>query len=89
ARWARAAALGSARCAIKTERPGRGGPRNPGRSVGGCDRRAEPPLECGKQIGLDLAAARSALDQQPPADRPQLYGDGQAGARVVAELESL
>lgn len=40
-------------------------------------------------VGLDLAAARAALDQQPPADRPQLYGDGQAGARVVAELESL
>lgn len=40
-------------------------------------------------VGLDLAAARAALDRQPPADRPQLYGDGQAGARVVAELESL
>lgn len=40
-------------------------------------------------VGLDLVAARAALDRQPPAERPQLYGDGQAGARVVAELESL
>lgn len=40
-------------------------------------------------VGLDLAAARTALDRRPPAERPQLYGDGQAGARVVAELESL
>jgi UDP-N-acetylglucosamine 2-epimerase (non-hydrolysing)/UDP-GlcNAc3NAcA epimerase len=40
-------------------------------------------------VDLDLAAARTALDAPPPSDRPQLYGDGQAGVRVVAELERL
>jgi UDP-N-acetylglucosamine 2-epimerase (non-hydrolysing)/UDP-GlcNAc3NAcA epimerase len=34
-------------------------------------------------VGLDLAAARSALDRRPPPERPPLYGDGRAGERVV------
>ncbi len=38
-------------------------------------------------VDLDLGAAMQALDRDPPADRPPLYGDGQAGGRVVAALE--
>ncbi len=34
-------------------------------------------------VGLDLVAARAALDRRPPAERPPLYGDGRAGERVV------
>jgi UDP-GlcNAc3NAcA epimerase len=37
-------------------------------------------------VDLDLGAARAALEREPPADRPPLYGDGQAGARVVEAL---
>ena len=37
-------------------------------------------------VGLSLPAARAALDAPPPAERPPLYGDGHAGARVVAAL---
>jgi UDP-GlcNAc3NAcA epimerase len=37
-------------------------------------------------VGLDLAAARAALDRAPPAERPPLYGDGRAGERVVEAL---
>jgi UDP-N-acetylglucosamine 2-epimerase len=37
-------------------------------------------------VDLDVPAALSALERRPPADRPQLYGDGRAGARVVAAL---
>jgi UDP-N-acetylglucosamine 2-epimerase (non-hydrolysing)/UDP-GlcNAc3NAcA epimerase len=37
-------------------------------------------------VGLDLAAARAALERRPPPERPPLYGDGQAGARVVEAL---
>jgi UDP-GlcNAc3NAcA epimerase len=37
-------------------------------------------------VDLDLGAARAALERRPPAERPPLYGDGQAGARVVAAL---
>jgi UDP-GlcNAc3NAcA epimerase len=37
-------------------------------------------------VDLDAAAAREALDRTPPFDRPQLYGDGRAGERVVAAL---
>jgi UDP-GlcNAc3NAcA epimerase len=37
-------------------------------------------------VDLDLAAARAALEREPPATRPPLYGDGQAGARVVEAL---
>jgi UDP-N-acetylglucosamine 2-epimerase (non-hydrolysing)/UDP-GlcNAc3NAcA epimerase len=38
-------------------------------------------------VDLDLAAARAALEAPVPADRPALYGDGHAGARVVAALQ--
>jgi UDP-N-acetylglucosamine 2-epimerase (non-hydrolysing)/UDP-GlcNAc3NAcA epimerase len=39
-------------------------------------------------VDLDTAAALAALERTPPADRPQLYGDGRAGERVVAALGS-
>jgi UDP-N-acetylglucosamine 2-epimerase (non-hydrolysing)/UDP-GlcNAc3NAcA epimerase len=38
-------------------------------------------------VDLDLEAARLALVHPQPAERPQLYGDGRAGERVVAALE--
>jgi UDP-N-acetylglucosamine 2-epimerase (non-hydrolysing)/UDP-GlcNAc3NAcA epimerase len=37
-------------------------------------------------VDLDAGAALAALRRTPPAERPELYGDGQAGARVVAAL---
>jgi UDP-N-acetylglucosamine 2-epimerase (non-hydrolysing)/UDP-GlcNAc3NAcA epimerase len=37
-------------------------------------------------VDLDLPAARAALERRPPATRPPLYGDGEAGARVVEAL---
>jgi len=37
-------------------------------------------------VDLDAAAARAALDRTPPPERPELYGDGRAGERVVAAL---
>jgi UDP-GlcNAc3NAcA epimerase len=37
-------------------------------------------------VDLDAAAARAALDREPPEERPALYGDGQAGERVVEAL---
>jgi UDP-N-acetylglucosamine 2-epimerase (non-hydrolysing)/UDP-GlcNAc3NAcA epimerase len=37
-------------------------------------------------VGLDAAAARAALAAPAPAERPELYGDGRAGERVVASL---
>ena len=37
-------------------------------------------------VDLDAAAALAALEREPPAERPQLYGDGRAGERVVATL---
>ncbi len=37
-------------------------------------------------VDLDAGAARAALDRPLPAERPPLYGDGQAGARVVDAL---
>ena len=37
-------------------------------------------------VDLDREAARAALAEPPPAARPQLYGDGRAGERVVAAL---
>jgi UDP-N-acetylglucosamine 2-epimerase (non-hydrolysing)/UDP-GlcNAc3NAcA epimerase len=40
-------------------------------------------------VDLDLAAAQAALARTPPAERPQLYGDGRAGERVVAALLAL
>jgi UDP-N-acetylglucosamine 2-epimerase len=37
-------------------------------------------------VDLDTGAALAALERTPPAQRPDLYGDGHAGARVVAAL---
>jgi UDP-N-acetylglucosamine 2-epimerase (non-hydrolysing)/UDP-GlcNAc3NAcA epimerase len=37
-------------------------------------------------VDLDQAAALSALERVPPAERPPLYGDGHAGERIVAAL---
>jgi UDP-N-acetylglucosamine 2-epimerase (non-hydrolysing)/UDP-GlcNAc3NAcA epimerase len=37
-------------------------------------------------VDLDATAAVAAIERRPPADRPPLYGDGRAGARVVASL---
>jgi UDP-N-acetylglucosamine 2-epimerase (non-hydrolysing)/UDP-GlcNAc3NAcA epimerase len=37
-------------------------------------------------VDLDVAAAVSAVQREPPAERPPLYGDGHAGERVVASL---
>jgi UDP-GlcNAc3NAcA epimerase len=39
-------------------------------------------------VDLDAAAALEAFEREPPAQRPQLYGDGHAGERVVAALET-
>ena len=38
-------------------------------------------------VSLDAQAAVDALARTPPAQRPPLYGDGEAGARIVAALE--
>ncbi|MGD1050681.1 MAG: UDP-N-acetylglucosamine 2-epimerase (non-hydrolyzing) [Solirubrobacteraceae bacterium] len=38
-------------------------------------------------VSLDAAAAVAALARTPPSERPALYGDGRAGAAVVAALE--
>ena len=40
-------------------------------------------------VDLDREAALAALAREPPRDHPRLYGDGQAGSRVVAALETL
>jgi UDP-N-acetylglucosamine 2-epimerase (non-hydrolysing)/UDP-GlcNAc3NAcA epimerase len=37
-------------------------------------------------VGLDRSAALAALEREPPAARPPLYGDGRAGERVVEAL---
>jgi UDP-GlcNAc3NAcA epimerase len=37
-------------------------------------------------VDLDAAAARAALEREPPPARPPLYGDGRAGERVVEAL---
>jgi UDP-N-acetylglucosamine 2-epimerase (non-hydrolysing)/UDP-GlcNAc3NAcA epimerase len=37
-------------------------------------------------VDLDADAAVRALEREPPAERPPLYGDGRAGERVVAAL---
>jgi UDP-N-acetylglucosamine 2-epimerase (non-hydrolysing)/UDP-GlcNAc3NAcA epimerase len=39
-------------------------------------------------VSLDTGAALAALARTPPAERPPLYGDGHAGARIVAAIES-
>jgi UDP-N-acetylglucosamine 2-epimerase (non-hydrolysing)/UDP-GlcNAc3NAcA epimerase len=38
-------------------------------------------------VDLDRAAALRALERTPPPERPPLYGDGRAGARVIAALK--
>ncbi len=40
-------------------------------------------------VDLDADAARAALDRTPPAERPQLYGDGRAGERVASAVLAL
>ena len=40
-------------------------------------------------VDLDAGAALRALEREPPADRPSLYGDGRAGERVVSALTLL
>jgi UDP-N-acetylglucosamine 2-epimerase (non-hydrolysing)/UDP-GlcNAc3NAcA epimerase len=40
-------------------------------------------------VGLDPDKARAALARSPPAERPQLYGDGRAGERVVQALSRM
>ncbi|HEU4977813.1 MAG TPA: UDP-N-acetylglucosamine 2-epimerase (non-hydrolyzing) [Solirubrobacteraceae bacterium] len=40
-------------------------------------------------VDLDRDAALAALERTPPPARPQLYGDGRAGERVVAALSRL
>jgi UDP-N-acetylglucosamine 2-epimerase (non-hydrolysing)/UDP-GlcNAc3NAcA epimerase len=37
-------------------------------------------------VDLDAEAALAALDRPPPAAHPDLYGDGEAGGRVVDAL---
>jgi UDP-N-acetylglucosamine 2-epimerase (non-hydrolysing)/UDP-GlcNAc3NAcA epimerase len=37
-------------------------------------------------VDLDVERALEALERDPPNDRPELYGDGHAGERVVAAL---
>jgi UDP-N-acetylglucosamine 2-epimerase (non-hydrolysing)/UDP-GlcNAc3NAcA epimerase len=37
-------------------------------------------------VDLDAGAAVAALERTPPAGRPELYGDGRAGNRLVAAL---
>ena len=39
-------------------------------------------------VDLDRDAALAALARMPPADRPELYGDGRAGERVVSSLSA-
>jgi UDP-GlcNAc3NAcA epimerase len=40
-------------------------------------------------VDLDAEATRAALERTPPAQRPQLYGDGRAGERVAAAVLAL
>jgi UDP-GlcNAc3NAcA epimerase len=40
-------------------------------------------------VDLDSAAALRALQAEPPADRPQLYGDGHAAERCVQAIGAL
>jgi UDP-N-acetylglucosamine 2-epimerase (non-hydrolysing)/UDP-GlcNAc3NAcA epimerase len=39
-------------------------------------------------VDLDLPSALTALGEAPPAEHPQLYGDGRAGERVVAAIDA-
>jgi len=38
-------------------------------------------------VDLDRDAALAALGRTPPAQRPELYGDGRAGERVVGAID--
>jgi UDP-N-acetylglucosamine 2-epimerase (non-hydrolysing)/UDP-GlcNAc3NAcA epimerase len=38
-------------------------------------------------VDLDLHSALTALVEVPPDTRPDLYGDGRAGERVVAAID--
>ena len=40
-------------------------------------------------VDLDAGAALRALERTPPAERPELYGDGRAGERVVEALTAV
>ena len=40
-------------------------------------------------VDLDAAAALAALAAEPPAERPELYGDGHAAERCVAAIGAL
>ncbi len=40
-------------------------------------------------VDLDIAAALAALESPPPAERPQLYGDGHAAERCVQAIGEL
>jgi UDP-GlcNAc3NAcA epimerase len=40
-------------------------------------------------VDLDADAALAALDREPPAQRPALYGDGRAGERVAAAVTGM
>jgi UDP-GlcNAc3NAcA epimerase len=40
-------------------------------------------------VDLDAQAALAALEREPPAERPALYGDGHAAERCVAAIGSL
>jgi UDP-GlcNAc3NAcA epimerase len=40
-------------------------------------------------VDLDPTAAIAALGRKPPAERPELYGDGHAAERCVAAIGSL
>jgi len=40
-------------------------------------------------VDLDASAAYAALEREPPAQRPELYGDGHAADRVVAAMATL
>ena len=40
-------------------------------------------------VDLDASAAYAALDGSVPSARPELYGDGRAGERVVTALDRL
>jgi UDP-N-acetylglucosamine 2-epimerase (non-hydrolysing)/UDP-GlcNAc3NAcA epimerase len=40
-------------------------------------------------VDLDRDAALRALQREPPAERPPLYGDGHAAERCVRAIEAL
>ena len=40
-------------------------------------------------VDLDTGAALAALERDVPAERPELYGDGRAGERVVSALAAM